>query len=322
MAYPAMVQDIVRDLRHRIAKIEGQLPERLEERQASASGPVLRHGFPAGFCLGVRRLDESLGGGLPSAGLVEIHGTSSRDCGAVTGLALALAGKKAGQAGLLIWIGTREIFREAGRPYAPGLAEQFGIRPESLILAEAAKLEDVLWIAEQAADLAAPAVIVVEAGARSRALDLTATRRLHRRALAAGHLMMLLRHAGRAVPTAAPVRLLAVSAAASPRTTLSGPLQGSIGPPAFGVSIDKSRFSSSSVFVLEWDGEIRAFKERSHVPAAKISGSLAAISADGAGVPAPLGEVVAFRGSVGSAASGDQRAGRQHPADRRARRAG
>ncbi len=56
----------------------------------------------------------------------------TRDAGAVAGFALALAGLvlKGQKARLpLLWIGTSEIFREAGFPYAAGLARAFGIAP-------------------------------------------------------------------------------------------------------------------------------------------------------------------------------------------------
>ena len=62
----------------------------------------------------------------------------------------------------LLWIGTSEIFREAGFPYALGLARDFGIAPEALLFSEAPKLADALWIAEEAARLTALAAVVLE----------------------------------------------------------------------------------------------------------------------------------------------------------------
>src|SRR5690606_36579311 len=120
----------------------------------------------------------------------------------------------------------------------------------NLLLAEAEKLADVLWIAEEAANLGSLAGILLEVRGSPRHLDLTATRRLHRRALAAGHPLFLLRQAGHAEPTAAALRLVVAPMSAAPRLTLSGPLDGSIGPPGFQVSIDKSRTSPPAAFTL------------------------------------------------------------------------
>ena len=173
-----------------------------------------------------------LGGGLPKAALTEIHGAETRDAGAVAGFALALAslilkGRKAGLP--LLWIGTSEIFREAGFPYAVGLARDFGIAPEALLFSEAPKLADALWIAEEAARLSALAAVIIELRGNPDRLDLTATRRLHRRAEQAGRPVLLIRQAAEAEPTAAPVRLVVAAASAAPRATLAGPLAGSIG---------------------------------------------------------------------------------------------
>jgi protein ImuA len=325
MASAAVAREIIYSLRRQIAKIEGVLPERLEEPdEANAYGVVSRQaGRPvaATFATGAARFDASLGGGLPAAGLIEIHGAATREAGCAAGFALALAGMAAGQSGLLVWIATGEIVREAGRPYAPGLAQRFGTLPKNLLLAEAEKLTDVLWIAEEAANLTALAGILVEVRGSPHALDLTATRRLHRRALAARHPLFLLRQAGCAEPTAAPVRLMVAPAVAAPRLTLSGPLAGSIGPPAFRVSIDKSRTSPPAAFTLEWNLDARAFEERNHDPAAKNTGALAAAAADGTDLSPALRQVVAFPPAARNAAPGGQPPRGQRPAHRRARRA-
>lgn len=329
MAKPALAQGIIFSLRHKIAKIEGVLPERLEAPGDRADGLVSRRGgrpVAETFASGAARFDASLGGGLAAAGLTEIHGAATRDAGAASGFALALAGIAAGRTGVIIWIGTGEIFREAGRPYAPGLARRFGILPHNLLLAQAEKLVDALWIAEEAANLDALAAILLEVRGSAQALDLTATQRLHRRALAAGHPLFLLRHAGVREPTAAPVRLVVSPAPAGLRHTLAGELEGSIGPPAFRIAIDKSRTSPPAAFILEWNSEARAFAERDHVPAAHILaseniGALAAHAADGADFSPALRQVVAFAPAARDAASGGEPSSGQHTAHRRARRA-
>jgi protein ImuA len=330
MAATARAQETLFALRRKIAKIEGVLPERLENAGPETHATVLRRGgrpVAETFPLGAARFDAGLGGGLPAAGLIEIHGAATRDAGPAAGFTVALAGLAAGPSGMLVWIGTGEIFREAGWPHAPGLAGRIGIGPDRLLLAQAEKLVDALWIAEEAASLEALAGIVLEIRGSPQALDLTATRRLHRRALAAGHPLFLLRQAGSAEPTAAPIRLVVSPAPAGLRPTLAGALEGSIGPPAFKISIDKSRTSPPATFTLEWNSEARAFEERDHVPAAddifsaKNIGSLAAAPVDGTDLSPSLREVLAFPPAARNAASGGQPPGGQYATHRRARRA-
>jgi protein ImuA len=201
---------------------------------------------------------------LPKAALSEIHGLETRDAGAVAGFALSLASlilkEKPGLP--ILWIGTAEIFHEAGFPYARGLGGLFGIAPEQLLFSEAPKLIDALWIAEEAARMTAFAAVILEIRGSPQRLDLTATRRLHARAQNAGRPVLLLRLAGEADPTAAPVRLIVSAAPAAERETVAGPLAGSIGRPAFTVAIGKSRTALPGQFTLEWNPDERVFDER------------------------------------------------------------
>ncbi|AZO57385.1 MULTISPECIES: ImuA family protein [unclassified Mesorhizobium] len=282
MAMTAVARETVFALRRQIAKIEGTLPERL---QAPAAPPldagasadptpgsdltIVRRGLAAALPdaflpIGVERLDAALGGGLPKAALTEIHGLETRDAGAVAGFALSLVSLILNQAqGLpILWIGTSEIFHEAGFPYARGLHAAFGIEPGQLLFSEAPRLVDALWVAEEAARMTALAAVILEIRGNPQRLDLTATRRLHARAQGAGRPVFLLRQAAEPEPTAAPVRLIAASAPAVPRATVAGPLAGSIGHPAFTISIGKSRTALPGQFILEWNPDERVFDER------------------------------------------------------------
>ncbi|MDQ6434139.1 hypothetical protein RB623_08770 [Mesorhizobium sp. LHD-90] len=310
----------MRDLRHKIAKIEGRLAERFDETQEVTGIAPRRVSGPAVLRTGVERLDAALSGGLPSAGLIEVHAGAVREAGAAAGFVLALLRLLPAPeaAAPLLWIGTSEIFREAGRPYAPGLAARFGLQPENLLIAEADKLLDALWIAEEAARLDAFLAVLLEIRGSSPALDLTATRRLHRRALLAGRPLFLVRAASEPEPTAAPVRLLVAPAPAATRLTLAGPLAGSIGPPAFQITVSKSRTAIPAAFTLEWNND--AFQERRDQPA-KDTGVVVSLFADGQAAPPALREIVAFPERQGDAA-GAEPARQQHPARRRARRVG
>ncbi|WFP63809.1 hypothetical protein [Mesorhizobium sp. WSM4904] len=355
MAMSAVARDTVFALRRQIAKIEGTLPERLEAPVPGAPRTIsgraipgkVRSGLPSGIAeptgsgvtivrrglavaspdaflhTGIERLDTALGGGLPKAALSEIHGLETRDAGTVAGFALSLASLilKQKQGLPVLWIGTAEIFREAGFPYARGLHALFGIEPEQLLFSEAPKLLDALWIAEEAARMTAFAAVILEIRGSSRLLDLTATRRLHARAQAAGRPVLLLRQAGEAEPTAAPVRLIVSAAPAASRETLAGPLAGSIGRPAFTVDIGKSRTALPGQFTLEWNPDEHAFAERTENSVAVVPVPLRGTD------PAPAsGAVLAFPPVASPAAisptAGDQPSRQQRPAHRSPRRTG
>lgn len=268
MASSAVARETVFALRREIARIEGTLPERLAAPQ---EGAVLlrRHGRLLGrdglLATGVPALDAALGGGIPKPALTEIHGRQVRDAGAVAGFVLALLGLLLKQALVapVLWVGTSGFFAEAGLPYAHGLLKLFGIAPGKLLLAEAPKPVDALWIAEEAAGLKPLSAVVLELSGSPRQLDLTATRRLHRRAVEAGRPVFLLRHSSGAEATAAPLRFAVAPAPAGTRKILGRPLAGSIGPPAFAVTLDKNRLAPPARFVLEWNADERTFGHRS-----------------------------------------------------------
>src|SRR5690606_3343648 len=146
MATSAVAREAVSALRREIARIEGTLAERLEPAGAAGSasagaGIVLRRqgaadGMAGLLPTGAGGLDAALGGGLPRAALVEIHGRETRDAGAVAGFALALVALARRQAKVkapLLWVAAGETFPEAGSPYAPGILHRFGLPPDALL---------------------------------------------------------------------------------------------------------------------------------------------------------------------------------------------
>ncbi|WP_244480731.1 ImuA family protein [Mesorhizobium sp. Root157] len=265
-----MARETVFALRRQIAKIEGTLPERLADPGAEAivlrgNGRVL--GTADRAVTGVPSLDEALGGGLPKAALTEIHGRQIRDAASATGFVLALAGLLMGQPSAkqpmpLLWVGTGSMFAEAGFPYMHGISSLFGIAPQSMLFAEAPQPVDALWIAEEAAALKMLAAVILELPGNPRHLDLTATRRLHRRAAEAGRPVFLLRHSAEIESTAAPLRFVVTPAPAGMRRFLGRPLAGSIGPPAFTVDLHKNRLAPPARFILEWNAHERSFEQR------------------------------------------------------------
>ena len=323
MAHQAKARETFVALRHAIARIEDRVAERFEPAEQADQPVVLRRGgLPVQGLLetGSAALDKALGGGIPRAGLTEIHGQAMRDSGAVSGFALGIIGQlmAANSSAPLLWIATREVLRETGRPYAPGLMQRFGLPAARLLMAEAAKPVETLWIAEEAANAAVFCAVILETCGSPQVLDLTATRRLHRRALIAGMPMFLLRGSGVSQPTAAPVRLRVAAADAGLRHTMAGPLSGSIGPPAFTVIADKSRTALPASVTLEWTHA--AFQERDDQHPA-LPRAVVPLSAGGARDAPPFRQVLAFPGAD-KPANRVQPPREQHPSGGSARRSG
>src|SRR5690242_18772934 len=95
MASSAVARETIASLRHQIAKIEGRLAERLDGRldgQGEDMDLVRHGGVPKGNLLatGAERFDAALGGGLPGAGLTEIHAAGTRDASTAAAFVLAL----------------------------------------------------------------------------------------------------------------------------------------------------------------------------------------------------------------------------------------
>lgn len=323
MAQQAVAQERLCALRQDIARIEGRPAERLE--QADADVTVLRRSGMATrsedlIVTGVEAFDGVLGGGVPKGALSEIHGKQTRDAGAAAGFALALCAlaMKREAPRSLLWVGTAEIFHEAGLPYAGGLEQAFGLSPDRLLFAAPPKLADALWIAEDATRLGALAAIIVELRGNSDRLDLTATRRLHHRAAVAGRPIFLLRQAAFCEPTAAPLRLVVSPAPATKRETLDGPLEGTIGNPVFSVSPDKNRTARQGQFLLEWNRHDIAFQQHQTAHPRR----LVSLSRNGADLAPAPGAVVALDKAAQYAAVGGEPARKQHAARLGTRRTG
>jgi protein ImuA len=323
MAERALAQETVLALRRTIARIEGTLPEKLSSA-GEDTGTVLvrRHGRAeqGRLATGAAALDAALEGGLPEAALTEIHGVETREGGTVAGFTLALAGMVlARRPGPLLWVAAGNVFREAGLPYAPGLYEQFGLAPERLLLAEVPKLADALWLAEEAARLSTLAAVLVEIIGSPARLDLTATRRLHRRAILAGRPVFLLRQSALAEPTAAPVRLVVRPAPSGLKNTLAGPLERSIGPPGFAVTLHKSPTARTGHFTLEWNSHDRRFADRPDPKKlrAEVHGAVVPLPLDReAAAPASF-PLLAQRPAAAAAAAGGEQPRPERPAHRR-----
>jgi protein ImuA len=157
--------------------------------------------------------DPSLiGAGLARGALHEVCAASPGSGVAFAAILLARCG------GQVLWISTEQ---ESNLVWPPGLIP-FGLAPESLILARAARWPEALWAMEEALRCPALGAAVLMAGA-GQGLDLTATRRLHLAAEAGGVFGLLLRPDGAAGASAARTRwhIAPLSSDAAPRWRLT-----------------------------------------------------------------------------------------------------
>lgn len=226
----------------------------IERRPAAMPAGVTLRRFradSAAVATGIAGFDAALGGGLCPGALAEIRTDETREAAAAAGLALALAALVPSGGRPILWIAAADLMNEAGLPHAASLSALFG--PAGLLVARARDLAAALWIAEEAAASEAVAAVLLEIRGAPARLDLTATRRLDRRAAAAGRPVFLLRHAAPAVPTAAALRL-AVRAAPFAGADPLFPFGA-----AFAVTVEKSPACRPSSFLLEWNADVRHF---------------------------------------------------------------
>ena len=211
--------------------------------------------------IGVAPFDTALGGGLQAAALTELRTDETRHAAVLLGFALCLAASLRSDAPFL-WLSADASGRETGLPYLPGICGLAGIAPGRLFTGLGRTVHDTLWIAEEAAASGAFAAVILELRGNPKALGLDETRRLQRRAALSGRPLFLLRVAGVAEPTAAPCRMSVAPAPSVPRRTRDGPLEGSIGAPAFRVAVEKARAPSRPPFILEWNPHDQHFTGR------------------------------------------------------------
>lgn len=157
--------------------------------------------------------DTSLiGAGLARGALHEVCAATPGSGVAFAAILLARCG------GQVLWISTEQ---ESNLVWPPGLLP-FGLTPDKLILARAARWPEALWAMEEALRCPALGGAVLMAGS-GQGLDLTATRRLHLAAEAGGVFGLLLRPDGAAGASAARTRwhIAPLSSDAAPRWRLT-----------------------------------------------------------------------------------------------------
>lgn len=260
------------------------------------------------LAIGVDDLDDALQGGLPLDALTEIRSLGLRDAGSASGFTLALAARlrthtwETTAAGSpVLWIGDTVATMEAGLPYAIGIRD-FGLEPADFLQASPRKLEDALWVAEAALGSAAFAVVILEVRGNPARFGLTESRRLALRAKAVGRPLFLLRQGGEEEASSALFRFSVEPAPSLARPLPDGSvLGGSIGHPAFRLTLEKSRNPAPLSITLEWNAHDRRFApvldtQRPAFPGehAAHSGADLSASADRPDRTQAMGSVLAF----------------------------
>lgn len=123
--------------------------------------------------------------------LVEVLPARPGDGAAAAGFALALARRRAGLSGAIIWISDDMTLAQRGTPYAPGL-EQHDVFQGRVVFIRAQNPRMALWAMEEALRSPAPAVVLGEVWDMARQCGLTVTRRLLFAARTGGALGLLL----------------------------------------------------------------------------------------------------------------------------------
>lgn len=309
MASNAVARETLFALRETIARLEGKPVPALSAAEHDRLGneSAVSGRVPSGEDAALERCCGSrcgAQGGFPLNALTEIRSSSLRDAGAATGFVLALAARlraRDNHAGVspVLWIGETMVMLEAGLPYALGL-QDFGVMPRGFLHAAPRKLEEALWLAEEALASAVFTLVVLEVRGNPAHFGLTESRRLSLRAKAAGRPLFVLRQAGLEEASSALLRLHIEPALASARPLPDGSmLGGSIGNPSFRLTLEKSRNPAPLSFVLEWNAHDRQFFPVNRQPTAverpaAHSGPHVSPAVDRSDRPQALGSVVAY----------------------------
>lgn len=278
-------------LRARIAAIEGR------PAPASASGgpsgddsAADRRGSapPASggsAFFAVPTLDRLFPNGFAAASLHAFVATTARDGGALAGFAIAVALRflaASGGSRAILWANEARVRGESGGLHGPGAAA-IGLDPGRLLLVEGRRPADVLWAMEEGL-AGGVALVIGEVRGDSKALDLTASRRLAMRSERAGVPALLLLDGGGERASAARSRWLVSPspsraspdrrAAAFPRAAASG-TRGSPeppGPPVWRLRLDRNRDGPCGEALVGFCAETARFIAPETVPAAARPG--------------------------------------------------
>ena len=287
-----MEKDDLTDLRQRINMIEGRMGTDFSSAYQFSDSPCKKSKVqceqnttikPLSF--GINYLDAFFhAGGLATNTLHEIVGNEIRGVGMASGFAMALVVKLLHQnPGMLLWSCDPFLRREAGSLNAEGLY-QFGLDPAQVLVVKPKRMEDQLWVMEEALTCQPIKVVVGEFQGRCRNLDLTATRRLALRAQRQNTMVLLLRYGSQNELSSAQTRWRVFSA---PSATLDD-FEPGIGRPQWLVELNKNRDGRLGTFNLGWDYAENCFLD------ATLSVDMASPITDGSDCQAEMGQAMAL----------------------------
>ncbi|MBU6299536.1 MAG: ImuA protein [Alphaproteobacteria bacterium] len=189
----------------------------------------------------IGEIDICLRGGLALGALHEIAATDFRAIPSAWGFLLALMARVERKNAVVWPLVSSEPF---GMPYACGL-KSFGLNPGDFLMVRCRCEHDAAWAMEEALRVGARAVI----GARTRDMDLTASRRLQLAAQRSGTPIFLLRTHDDCRPSAAVSRWrVAVLPAARDRFGL-------FSNPRWHIALEYARGGRCGEWVVEWNHE-------------------------------------------------------------------
>jgi protein ImuA len=252
--------------------------------------PSINPGAPAPrflsarFALDGAGIDKAIGGGLVRAALHEAFAETVADAPALRGVAVGFALRASNRSQPIAWISHDLMAGEIGSPDASGLA-QFGLDPGRVLLVQARDVVAALRSASEAAHCKPLGAVIVECWGQSKALDLTATRRLTLASQRSGVTVILARAGALPSPSAAETRW---GVRARPSCALAA---GSPGYPAFELSLLRHRRGvAGKTWCVEWSSDEHRFHH------AALPGGRLHASADRPAAPQAFGRVLRLAG--------------------------
>lgn len=224
---------------------------------------------PGRFTLGIDCVDAYLDPGPCLFSLHDIHARTHADAVAANAFALGLS-TRAARERPLVWVIQNLVQQEAGTLHGSGLHE-WGLAPETVLLVQVRDAAGLLAAGEEALKSGAAGAVLMSGWGETRAMSLTASRRLAMAARSGSTTAFMVRTAADPCPSAAETRW-------SVRTALSSGLEaGAPGRPAFVAALTRSRQGTiPAEWTMEWDREARCFREPS-----PVSGRLVPVPAYG-----------------------------------------
>ena len=259
------------------------------DRRHAAFAPAARLDGEAGAGLirfGIRAIDAVFDDGFPLRALHEIRCSLTRDSAAAAGFLIGLlAGPMGGRDGRIAWIGDPACRVDGGQLFPAGLA-QFGIDPGRLLMVHPTDLKTALWAGDEAAKCQDLAAVILNVKGNPARFDMTATRRLMRKAQRNGLFVCILRQGGGEEASAVATRwhVRARPCRADPD------LETGIGPLRLGLVLERNRNGRTGQWTIAWNQQRQGFE---HVP--EDYGDRPAVSTDRPDRPPQMGQVMAFQ---------------------------